>query len=83
MKTKKQTKETLTSNLSSVELENHVQVNNIHNDIVALINKYAGDKLNTSAYSDNLDNKEGFFLMWVKKDTNLPAYLLMSATISL
>ena len=76
MKPKKQSKKktmTLISNpISSLELENQIQLKNINKDIIAIVDKYAKNQKNFSAYSDNVDTKEGFFLLWVKKDTTLP-----------
>ena len=72
MKTKKKPLKMTAISISSSELENHVALSSIHNDVINLINKYAGSKLNTSVYTDKLDSKEGFFLMWIKKDSNLP-----------
>lgn len=62
----------ISNNMNSLDLENHIQVKNIDSDVIALVDKYAKDKKNISSYSDALEAKEGFFLLWIKKDLNAP-----------
>lgn len=59
--------------INSMELEKDIIPDNINKDILDVINKYAKQGQNISSYSKEvLKNTKGFFLMWVKKDTDLP-----------
>lgn len=62
-------KPTSTSNmLSSDSLQRYVELEGINTDINSVIDKYAGNDKNVSMYVDDMDSRQGFFLMWVKKD---------------
>ena len=58
--------------ISSDTLENHVELENINKDILEVVDKYAKDKKNISVYGDDLTTRGGWFLMWVKKDMDMP-----------
>lgn len=58
--------------ISSTSLEEHIQLESIDKDIQDIVNKYAKDRMNISSYGEIAKNHKGFFLMWVKKDEDLP-----------
>ena len=58
--------------ISSTTLEEQIKLDSINRDVQDLVNKYAKDRLNISSYGDVEKNNKGFFLMWVKKDGDLP-----------
>lgn len=65
----KRTKKTSTSNnISSIDLETHIQIEGINKEIEALIDKHAQGRKNVSAYGGELKSNKGFFLMFVKRD---------------
>lgn len=70
----KKTKTSSTSNpLSSVKLENFAKMEKLNKDIVKLIDEYTGNRNNQAIYSDEVDDRRGFFLLWVKKDLDAPS----------
>lgn len=73
MNTQKMKMKKLISNngISNTDLEEHIQLESIHKDIVGIIDKYAKDRKNISSYGEISKSDKGFFLMWVKKDLSL------------
>ena len=67
--------------ISNVNLEEDIQLENLNKDIQDVINKYAKNRLNVSSYGETPDSKKGFFLMWVKKDLDAPENEKVQITI--
>ena len=57
--------------ISSTNLEEQIKLDSINRDVQDLVNKYAKDRINISSYGE-IEKHKGFFLMWVKKDADLP-----------